>query len=52
MKNITTKILLLILFSNYLQYGFADSTTEDVILKKYIVTAYYSPLPNQKFYLR
>lgn len=32
---------------------FADNyEQEEIILKKFIVTAYYSPLPNQNFYLR
>lgn len=52
MKSTITKILLFILVINNISYSFADNNEEEIVLKKYIVTAYYSPLPDQNFYLR
>lgn len=52
MKLIIVKILLLILVINNISLSFADNNEGEIVLKKFIVTAYYSPLPNQNFYLR
>lgn len=50
-KILSTLLLLSLIFCNQ---SFADdkNQSEEIILKKFIVTAYYSPQPNQNFYLR
>ncbi|MDD5377248.1 MAG: peptidoglycan-binding protein [Candidatus Gracilibacteria bacterium] len=50
MKNIALSLIILQLFS-LISPVFADETTPSD-KKKFIVTAYYSPLPNQSFYLK
>lgn len=52
MKKILSKLLLLSLI--FCNQSFADdkNQSEEIILKKFIVTAYYSPQPDQNFYLR
>lgn len=50
MKNIAISLIILQLFS-LVSPAFADDTTPPK-KTKFIVTAYYSPLPNQSFYLK
>jgi hypothetical protein len=44
-------ISILLIFLN-IQISYAALDTEKSEFKKFIITAYYSPLPNQSFYLK
>lgn len=51
MKKYIIRLLIILFLFNQLSIALIYAE-QDIILKKFIVTAYYSPLPNQNFYLR
>lgn len=52
MKKLLNLIILIPFIANSFSLLFADKENDTLQIKKFIVTAYYSPLPNQQFYLR